>query len=150
MQLQAHVARERMPSIYRPKHSVVAPEADFSRSAHINTDVRPPQSAATDDQSSWVGRRKAQPVEVLLPATRRWLDTLPKEIRPDALAEQFPRVANLVAVNWNNPNDCCACISSLLVDQRGGRRGFPGGVLQDIQNLRLYYARLHPIVDWER
>ncbi len=139
-----------MPSIYRPKHSVIAPEADVARGAHIDTEARRPQSTDSDDQTSWVGRRKAQPVEVLLPATRRWLDALPKEIRPRALAEQFPRLANLIAVNWNSPHDCSAFISSLLVDQRGGRRGFPGDVSQDIQNLRMYYTRLHPIVDWER
>ena len=138
-----------MPSIYRPKHSVIAPEVDVSRSARMNTDARPPQSAASDDQTRWAGRRKAQPVEVLLPATRRWLDSLPKDARPRALAEQFPRLANLIAVNWNSPNDCTAFISSLLLDQRGGRRGFPGDVLQDIQNLRVYYTRLHPIVDWD-
>jgi hypothetical protein len=137
-----------MPSIYRPKHSVIAPEADVWPSAHANE--RPPQSAVPDDQSSWVGRRKAQPVEVLLPATQRWLDSLPKETRPHALAEQFPRLANLIASNWNNPNDCCAFIASLLVDQRGGRRGFPGEVLQDIHTLRVYYTRLHPIIDWDR
>ncbi|HEX9301287.1 MAG TPA: hypothetical protein VF959_02955 [Casimicrobiaceae bacterium] len=93
-----------MPSIYRPKHSVIAPEVDVSRSARVNTDAPQPQSAATDDQTSWVGRRKAQPVEVLLPATRRWLDSLPKEISPRALAERFPRLVNLIAVNWNSPN----------------------------------------------
>jgi len=138
-----------MPSIYRPKHSVIAPEADVCHGAHIDTHARPP-SAASDDQTSWAGRRKAQPVEVLLPTTQRWLDALPKEARPHALAEQFPRLANLIALNWNSPNDCCAFISSLLVDQRGGRRGFPGNVLEDIQNLRVYYTRLHPIVDWDR
>ncbi len=139
-----------MPSIYRPKHSVVAPEADVYRSEHVNTRANGPQSTAADDESSWVGRRKAQPAEVLLPATQRWLNTLPMEVRPRALAEQFPRVTNLIAINWNNPHDCCAFISSLLVDQRGGRRGFPGDVVQDIHNLRVFYTRLHPIVDWDR
>jgi hypothetical protein len=139
-----------MPSIYRPKHSVIAPETDVCHRAHINADARPPQSAASDDQTSWLGRRKAQPVEVLLPTTRRWLESLPKETRPRALEEQFPRLANLIAVNWKSPNDCSAFISSLLLDQRGGRRGFPGDVLQDIHNLRVYYTTLHPIVDWDR
>ncbi len=139
-----------MPSIYRPKHSVFAPEADVSRSAHINTDARTPQSAAPDDQTSWVGRRKAQPVEVLLPATRRWLGTLPNETRPRALTEQFPRLANPIALNWNSPSDCSAFISSLMLDRRGGRRGFPGDVLQDIHNLRVYYTILHPFLDWDR
>jgi hypothetical protein len=139
-----------MPSIYRPKHSVIAPEADLCQGAHSNTDPPPAQSTTSDDQTSWAGRRKAQPVNVLLPATQRWLESLPEEPRPRALAEQFPRLVNLIAANWNNPNDCCEFISSLLHDQRGGRRGFPGDVLRDIHNLRVYYTRLHPIVDWSR
>jgi hypothetical protein len=139
-----------MPSIYRPKHSVVGPETSVYGTGSLNTEAREPQGTGTDDQSAWAGRRKAQPVEALLPSTRRWLDSLPKEIHPRALAGQFPRLANLFAMNWNNPHDCVAFISSLLVDQRGGRRGFPADVQQDIQNLRIYYARLHPIVDWDR
>jgi hypothetical protein len=139
-----------MTSIYRPKHSVVGPDADTYRSGHVNTHADPTPDAVSDNETTWAGRRKARPVEVLLPATQRWLDALPREIRPGALVQQFPRLANLFAGNWGNPNDCVDFISSLLVDRRGGRRGFPGDVLEDIQNLRLYYARLHPIVDWDR
>jgi hypothetical protein len=134
-----------MTSIYRPKHSVVGPEADVYHGRHVNTNP----GATADDESSWAGRRKAQPVAVLLPATQRWLNSLPREAQPHALAEQFPRLANLFFLNWNNPNDCVEFITSLLVDKRGGRRGFPADVLKDIHGLRLYYARLHPIVDWE-
>jgi hypothetical protein len=139
-----------VPSIYRPKHSVSVPETDVVQGAHINTDTQAPQGGATsDDNTDWVGRRKAQPADILLPATRHWLGSLPVESRPEALAKQFPRLANLFAANWNNPGDCCAFIYSLLHDQRGGRRGFPREVMEDIINLRLYYTRLHPIVDWE-
>jgi hypothetical protein len=137
-----------MPSIYRPKDSTVAPQAEASRGAQINTDAHSPGNETSDEQSRWAGRRKAQPANLLLPATRSWLDSLPAAYRPGALAEQFPRLANLIAVNWNNPGDCTAFISSLLMDQRGGRRGFPDEVLGDILNLRVYYAGLHPIIDW--
>ena len=139
-----------MPSIYRPKHSVVGPEVDTYRSGHVNTNVASPTGAVSDDETTWAGRRKAQPVEVLCQRPSAGWIRLPREVRPRALAEQFPRVANLFAGNWSNPNDCVGFISSLLVDRRGGRRGFPGDVLQDIHNLRVYYARLHPIVDWDR
>jgi hypothetical protein len=138
-----------VPSIYRPKHSVIAPDADVCHGAHIDTDAQRAQSASQDNPSDWAGRRKAQPVDTLLPTTRRWLDTLPDGYRPLALANQFARLANAIAANWNNPGDCSAFIYSLLHDQRAGRRGFPREVMQDIINLRLYYARLHPIVDWE-
>ena len=135
-----------MPSIYRPKHSVVGPESDVYRGQHVNTD----SGATANDESAWAGRRKAQPVEVILPATQRWLQSLPPDVHPQALAGQFPRLANLFALNWKSPNDCVEFISSLLVDKRGGRRGFPEEVLKDIHRLRVYYATLHPIVNWER
>lgn len=136
-----------MPSIYRPKHSVIVPEADVAHGAHVNTsDMR---RGTPNDQSEWIGRRKAQPAGVLLPSTRRWLDSLPVESRPQALAEQYPRLANLIAANWGSPSDCSEFIYSLLHDQRGGRRGFPREVMDDIISLRMYYARLHPIADWE-
>jgi hypothetical protein len=125
------------------------PETDVAQGAHITTNTHVRQGATSDDQRDWVGRRKAQPADVLLPATRHWLDSLPVESRPLALAKQFPRLANLIAVNWNNPRDCCAFIYALLHDQRGGRRGFPREVMEDIITLRMYYTRLHPIVDWE-
>jgi hypothetical protein len=136
-----------MPSIYRPKHSVLLPEADVAHGAHINTHET--QCGTSNDQSEWVGRRKAQPAEVLLPSTRRWLDSLPVESRPQALVKQYPRLANLFAANWSSPGDCSEFIYSLLHDQRGGRRGFPREVIDDISSLRMYYARLHPIADWE-
>ena len=108
----------------------------------------PRQRQSPGEQSVWAGRRKAQPADLLLPATQRWLDSLPAGNRPLALATKFPRIANLIAVNWNNPKDCSALIYSLLHDQRSERRGFPRDVSQDILNLQMYYARLHPIVDW--
>lgn len=137
-----------MPSIYRPKDSI-ASDAEVRHGPHVNTDAQPAQSATPDEQSVWAGRRKAQPASVLLPATQRWLDSLPPDSRPIALAAQFPRIANLIAATWNNPPDCSAFISSLLDDQRGGRRGFPREVSEDILNLRVNYARLHPIINWE-
>jgi hypothetical protein len=127
----------------------MVPETDVAHGAHINTDAHVSPRATSDSQPEWAGRRKAQPADALLPATRRWLDSFPPETRPQALAKQFPRVANLVAANWNNPKDCSAFIYSLLHDRRGGRRGFPREVMDDIIILRMYYARLHPIVDWE-
>ena len=137
-----------MPSIYRPKDSVIEPVSDVCAGANIDTKVHTLNDPVIDNQKEWAGRRKGQPSNILLPATRRWLDTLPIEFRPGALAAQFPRLANLIAATWNNPGDCGACIYALLHDQRGGRRGFPDDVSKDILNLRMYYVRLHPIVDW--
>ena len=136
-----------MPSIYRPKVPAES-DADPRIDGYVKGDAQPPETANPDRQSVWAGRRKAQPATDLLPATRRWMESLPSDSRPNALVAQFPRIANLIAVNWNNPRDCGAFLYTLLHDQRGGRRGFPQDVSQDILNLRLYYARLHPIADW--
>jgi hypothetical protein len=138
-----------MTSIYRPKHSVIVPEADVCQRAQINTADSSSENSATDGQVDWTGRRKTQPANIVLPLTRRWMSSLPLEYRPQALPIRFPRIANLLAANWDNPRDCTAYISSLLHDQRGGRKGFPAEVLQDIHDLRVCYARLHPIIRWE-
>jgi hypothetical protein len=135
-----------MTSIYRPKHSVIVPEADVCQRAHASSADDSSERSPTDGQVDWVGRRKAQPANLVLPSTRRWMNSLPLEYRPQALPIRFPRIANLLAANWDNPEDCIAYISSLLHDQRGGRKGFPPEVLQDIHDLRVYYARLHPII----
>ena len=59
-------------------------------------------------------------------------------------------LANLLAATWDNPKECTAYISSLLHDDRGGRQGFPPEVIQDIRDLRVYYAALHPLVVWDQ
>ena len=138
-----------MPSIYRPKHSVSNPEVDVAPSVRSNADSRPSRRDTDDGQIEWAGRRKAQPANLILPATRTWMNSLPLDYRPQALGIRFPRLLNLIAASWDSPRDCTAFISSLLHDQRGGRKGFPPEVLADIHDLRVYFAKLHPLVDWE-
>jgi hypothetical protein len=138
-----------MSSIYRQKHSVAVPEADLCQRAQMNTADSESKDSATDRQVDWTRQRKTQPASIVLPSTRRWMNSLPVEYRPQALPIRFPRIANLLAANWDNPKDCTAYISSLLRDQRGGRKGFPAEVVQDIHDLRICYARLHPIIRWE-
>jgi len=139
-----------MPSIYRPKHSVTNPEVDVvSGTARVHVDSRSSRRETDDGQTEWAGRRKAQPATMILPATRTWMNSLPLDYRPQALGIRFPRILNLIAASWDNPKDCSAFISSLLHDQRGGRKGFPPEVVADIHDLRVYYAKLHPIIDWD-
>ncbi len=88
--------------------------------------------------------RKSQPVTVLLPRTRQWLMSLPAPVRPRALAMQFARIANLICASWENPPDCRRYLNDLLIDRRGGRRGFPKPVAREIQLLSEYYCQLYP------
>jgi hypothetical protein len=84
------------------------------------------------------------PIQTLLPATLRWIGSLPFEFQPTAIASAFPRVANALAALWPRPDAFGGYLFELLVDRRAGRRGFPIRVLRELHALRAYYATLHP------
>lgn len=80
-----------------------------------------------------------QPVR-LNPISQRWLDSLPRRIRPLQLVERFPRLVNQIALCWRDHRLTDRVLASLIVDQRGGRQGFPPPVLAELMNLREYHA----------
>jgi hypothetical protein len=55
----------------------------------------------------------------------------------------FPRIVEAVILQWNEP-DLEAYFWGLVTDMRGGRKGFPPLVLQDILFLREVHRTLHP------
>lgn len=61
--------------------------------------------------------------------------TLPGLIYPQALVNQFARIANRIAELRYDEPQLQDYFESLLNDNRAGRRGFPPSVLQDIQCL---------------
>jgi hypothetical protein len=91
--------------------------------------------------------RKLQPANTLLPKTALWLASLPDAVRPAALAQQFARIANGVALTWHSPGECRQYFGELLIDKRGGRKGFPPDVMGELLRLRNYHATLHPSFD---
>ncbi len=88
--------------------------------------------------------RKADPVNYLLPASNRWLTSLPREVRPLALATKYPRIVNLLAQHWNDHDACAAFFGHLLFDRRGDRQGFPVAVKSDIRILHEYFLHSTP------
>jgi hypothetical protein len=140
---------ETMTSIYRPNHPATNREADNDGARTADSRAQPSQQPRNWDESEWAGRRKAQPAQAILPATRHWMNSISPEYRPHSLAIRFPRIANLIAASWDNPKECSAYIHSLLHDQRGGRKGFPPQVQKDLADLRIYFAMLHPIICWD-
>jgi hypothetical protein len=99
----------------------------------------------------WTRRRSSEPASGLLRPTAAWASALPAEVQPTALMARFPRVANLVAVLWKDPDSLRRYVDDLLVDKRGNRQGFPLDVLREIFELRSYYDELHPptLRPWE-
>ncbi|HVO89342.1 MAG TPA: hypothetical protein VMV45_12430 [Casimicrobiaceae bacterium] len=88
--------------------------------------------------------RRSQPLEQVLPATLRWIGTLPPEVRPAALVRQFPRIANALAHVRHDESSWRDYLDELLVDRRGNRRGFPADVHIELISLRDYFAGRYP------
>ena len=93
-------------------------------------------SPKAPEPGDWLSHRKNRPVDRLLPIATRWNDALPAALRPQALIAYYPRIANLLAMQWNDPSALSAYLDELLVDRRGHRQGFPPPVLNELLRLR--------------
>jgi hypothetical protein len=124
-------------SIYRRTDRV--PQNDFQP----EPDPRP-AGFAPDTRADWTKRRMSEPANGLLKPTFTWASTLPLDIQPRTLLYKFPRIANLMAAMWQDPNSLRRYVDDLLVDKRGNRQGFPLEVLRELFKLRAYYDELHP------
>lgn len=82
-------------------------------------------------------RRALLPTDhTLMVDTHRLLLSLPKGVRPLQLPRDFPRIANALSLRWPILDSAIAYLDELLVDRRGGRRGFPPLVAEEIRALR--------------
>ncbi len=106
--------------------------------------VQRPTGVASNDDEDWTRRRAAEPANGLLRSTVAWASRLPADTHPAALLAKYPRIANLLAVLWQDPNSLRRYVDDLLVDKRGNRQGFPLDVLRDIFSLRAYFDEIHP------
>lgn len=81
--------------------------------------------------------------ETLRTATLQWILKLPPHVQPRHLQVRYPRIANRLAAEWDHIAVCETYLESLLTDKRGGRKGFPLAVAQEVAVLRDHYFRLH-------
>ena len=89
-------------------------------------------------------RRRLQPINQQLPATTKWVAALPAEVQPLALLQKIPRIANTLARLWRDPIELQLYFDDLLVDRRGGRRGFPPEIHSELIILREYREGRYP------
>lgn len=75
----------------------------------------------------------------------RWLLDLPALVRPLRLSRRYPRIVNKLAALWLAESPCRRYLNSLMLDERGGRQGFPLELVVELSNLRNYYDELHPV-----
>jgi hypothetical protein len=137
-------------SIYGRRKGLMDYE-EFQRTPHARNVEKPvagnPGGSNDDVCEDWVSVRRTRPANHLLPIGERWLRGLPPEVLPAALVLRFPRIVNLIAMQWDDRNACSAYFEELLNDRRGGRRGFPDTVERDLTRLRNYwYSRTTPTV----
>lgn len=80
-----------------------------------------------------------RPVEITV-LSKNWLIGLPRDVRPMQLAKRHPRVVNQIALCWRDHELTERVLSSLIMDERGGRQGFAAEVLAELMNLREFHA----------
>ena len=131
-------------SIYRTTKR--APQSDVHHVAEhiVGPKTEDPRAFAASPAEDWTRRRKETPAEVLFPIAARWIETLPLEMRPTALSGQFPRIANMLAMLSARPDALMRYLNDLLIDRRGGRRGFPSDVVRELRALTAHYGTPPP------
>lgn len=82
--------------------------------------------------------RHATPIS-LNEAALKLVEELPVDVRPAQTATRFPHILNRFAQLWQSPKLIDRYFDSLLMDQRGGRQGFPLSILTELQTLKEYY-----------
>jgi hypothetical protein len=68
-----------------------------------------------------------------------WYAALPKTVQPALLAEGFARICNRMGERWLQPDQIIPYFDELLMDNRGGRQGFPISIAIEIASLKEYY-----------
>jgi hypothetical protein len=134
-------------SIYKPAFERVVSDNDVTHTVRPTAAPKPPSQPKLDDAVSpeLVRLRKAKPADHLMPMCVKWLSSLPEQVRPIALTNQYPRIANLLALNWSESALCRRYLDDLLIDHlRGDRQGFPLDVHRELETLQDYYDSQHP------
>ena len=126
-------------SIYEGRRGLMDYEDVHEVPVASNASVPVPSSDSSAGSRDWLRHRKAKPIDGLLPISGRWLDRLPRYVYPSELATQYPRIINLIALQWNRSDACFAYFDELLFDRRGARQGFPAGVQRELLRLREHW-----------
>jgi len=79
--------------------------------------------------------------DALAPSTSAWIRALPMRLRPLQLCNAYPRVANRIALAWSDPDLVDGVFNELLLDRRGGRKGFPPAIATEILRLHAWHEQ---------
>ena len=96
-----------------------------------------PARALQATRTNWKELRAAltEADRVLVSATHLWLRKMPGRLHPRHLCRFYPRVANRLAMCWDEPVTCKRLLAELIADRRGGRAGFPPRIQAELHVL---------------
>ena len=91
---------------------------------------------------NWPARREPlRPVDTeLSPLAEKWVLQVPSPIRPVQLCEHYPRIVNRIALCWPDRVLTAQVFETLFSLKRGGRRGFPKAIVEELTALRKHSA----------
>jgi hypothetical protein len=103
----------------------------------------PAAYAAPRKVENWEEQRTQAPTEPLSDEALAWMAELPESVRPKQLALRYARLVNRLCKAWKEPVKCERLLDDLMMDRRGGRKGFPLIVANELATLRDHYFKLH-------
>lgn len=110
-----------------------------ARSAPARTSAARRPAAEATTEAGWQRlREQPRPQDLVLsPLAKTWCESLHQRNQPTQLCALFPRVANRLALCWNDSALASRVLDDLVVDKRRNRAGFPPEVSQELIQLRL-------------
>ena len=136
---------ENEPVDERPSEFMPSRLSEFSAFGELGPRGREAASQRAIDQSGTSSQRSALSIHdtTLSPLVPRWMESLPREMRPRYLCKRFPRIANRLALCWADTALTVRLIDDFLSDKRGTRLGFPAEATAELSSLRqAAFARL--------
>lgn len=114
---------------------------DFDTARQALDDLPPGVAEAQHLQPGYWEQQRRKPVasdRALTGAAMDWVIGLQPALRPHATCEQFPRVVNAIAASWADTAYSLQVLDHMINDYRGGRRGFPVAVGQELAALHAH------------
>ena len=115
---------------------------DFEDARHVLDDLPPGVVESKHLQPGYWEEQRRKPVatdRALTGMAMDWVIRLPPALRPHAMCEQFPRVVNAIAGAWGDVAYAGQVLEHMINDYRGGRRGFPASVQQELVALLAHH-----------
>ena len=114
---------------------------DFDAARHVLDDLPPGVAEAKHLQPGYWEEQRRKPLatdRALTGAAMDWVIGLPATLRPHSTCEHFPRVVNAIAAAWADAAYSRQVLDHMINDYRGGRRGFPVAVGQELAALHAH------------